>query len=122
MARPWTEMQRIFEAADATATVVIPDMSAGPSKVWEIVYNGFSGTIDIQGKVDGGAWANVPYVLANNATAPSRAVAQLSLTTESSTKTYLTWEPMPQMRIVMTRTAGDVSVTVWASETPITGY
>ena len=81
---------------------------------------GFSGTIDIQGKAHGDAaqWLALPYYIADAAGPLELVVAQLSYTTETANHLLILPVVLPVMRLVMARTAGNISGYAYNSKTP----
>lgn len=114
MTTPYTCGQVVFDTVTATETVVLrSEFEKCPLKVVEIVTAGFSGTLDIQGKVwNGASYDNVSYSQLSQDGAQAVVNDQLSYTTNSARARYLVTEPYPMMQLVMARTAGSVSVIV----------
>ena len=113
MTLPYTAQEVIFNAASASATTVLKsEFVYCLTKVIEIITSGFTGTIDIQGKVWGGAdYSNVAYSLMGQDGSQAISNDQI-VPSASATARYLVSEPYPMMQIVMTRSAGSVSVIV----------
>jgi hypothetical protein len=123
MSYPYSQVQKVLADAAATAAGAIDASlaSAAGSLQLRIITTGFSGTIDIQGKLDANeaAWGNLFYVtMADGALTPSN--DQLSYTTNTGVVDIVVLNPMPQMRLNMTRTAGSVTVYARAYEHPLT--
>lgn len=115
MALPFRYTQEVFASGTATTTTTVintnASISAG-SMIIQVDTTGFSGTIDIQGRVrPSGAWKNLMYVVSGAGSA-TPAVAQISYTTDTAVYHYGVINPLPYMRVVMTRSAG--SVGAWA--------
>ena len=109
--------ERIWNAKDATATAALSargQTSLALRPIIEAVTAGFTGTLDIQGRVTAdGAWVNIPYsVFSAGWGAPS--VAQVSFTTNSASHRYRILDYWPEMQIVMDRSAGTITAD-WAA-------
>lgn len=111
----YTFFQKVFDGAVATATVALKnEFNQCPTKIIEIVTTGFSGTIDIQGSVAPGTTKdNVAYGLMGQDGTVTPSNNQLSYTADTSRYRYVVTELYPFMDIVMTRSAGSVSVDVF---------
>ena len=84
--------------------------------VIEITTAAFSGTIDIQGKAhEISAFSNIPYIRQDVADLQTPAVAQLSLTTNTAVYRYVILGYWRKLQIVMTRTAGTITLGVAGS-------
>src|SRR3972149_2440913 len=117
MGYPFQHQQVVWDAQAVTATAELDnDFKACLAKVIEIVTAGFSGTLDIQGRIQGGVtYDNVNY--GRLGVGGPRAVSdQLSWTTDTGRYRYMVAEPYRDMQLVMTRTAGTVSVVVYGWE------
>lgn len=112
MGLPYTIDQVVFNAAVLTETKALEtSFSRCLTKVIQIVTTGFTGTIDIQGRANAkGTYANVPYQLMGQAAFQAPSVSQLSYSTTTATAIYLVTEYYPDIQIVMTRSAGSVTV------------
>lgn len=112
---PYQVAQVVFKEAVATATEALEDeLKACPLKVIEIVTTGFSGTLDIQGGINGAVTMdNVAYNLMGQDGPQATVNNQLSYTTNSARYRYQISEPYARMQAVMTRTAGTISVYVY---------
>jgi hypothetical protein len=107
MALPYSENSKLFSAASATADATFDAGYAAQVQI-SITTAGFTGTLDIQGKLTSeGTFANLPYVVLGSY-APAT-FSQLSFTTETATTTYVVLMPMPFMKVVMTRSAGTIT-------------
>lgn len=116
MARPFTEVDEIWSAAAASATVTYPNARFSPHLVGQMklmfILSAFSGTLDFQASADGSTWINIPYYQSDIAPVGSLATAQLSYTTSSVHDSYVVpGGPWKHFQIVMTRTAG--TITAW---------
>ncbi|MDO8671243.1 MAG: hypothetical protein Q7O66_07400 [Dehalococcoidia bacterium] len=120
---PYLHQQVVFDTAVATATVTLDDeLKACPLKVVEIVTTGFSGTLDIQGRISGAVTMdNVSYARMGQDGPQVTINDQLSYSTDTARYRYLVTEPYAQMQIVMTRTVGSVSVFVYGWAMAVTG-
>lgn len=84
--------------------------------VVEFTTTGFSGALDIQGKLhELNAFANVPYIRQDAATLQTPAVAQLTFTTDTSVRRYVILGYWRRVQLVMTRTAGTITCAVVGS-------
>lgn len=116
MTLPFTHSQQVWSAQAATATKALDtvEFSRCPTKVVEVITTGFSGTLDIQGKVGpASTHDNVAYILMGQDGAQAAVNNQLSWTTNTSRFRYLVLEPYPYIQLVMTRTAGSVTINVF---------
>ena len=114
MTIPYSHQQVVWDAQAATATKVLDsEFEKCPTKVVEIITTGFSGTINIQGKIwNGATYDNLSYSPLGQDGAQSIINDELTYTTNTSRARYLIAEPYAYHQIVMTRTAGSVSVIV----------
>lgn len=110
MAMPFSSTYPLFLAAAATANANLVDPGSASAIQLSVTTTGFSGTLDIQGRLDpSDTFVNLQYVtLVAGSLTP--AVAQLSYSTQTATTTYVAIAPMPYMRIVMTRSAGTITM------------
>lgn len=84
--------------------------------VIEITTAGFTGTIDIQGKVhEVSAYSNIPWVLQDTADAQTPSIAQITPTTNSTVKRYVVLGFWRKLQIKMTRSAGTITCGVAGS-------
>ena len=84
--------------------------------VVEITTAGFSGTIDIQGKVhELNAFSNVPWVRQDQYTLQTPSVSQISETSDTDVYRYVILGYWRRLQIVMTRTAGSITCGVAGS-------
>ena len=81
---------------------------------------GFSGTLDFQGKAhsDAAQWVALPYYLVDAAGPLALDVAQLTYTTETANHLIILPVVLPLMQVVMTRSAGNISLYGWATKSP----
>ena len=125
MAFPWRYHQRIWTAATATETVTLnADVATVPSIILSMELTGFSGTFDIQGRQSADhTYRNVRYAELTGDGALTVVNDQISHTTITATHHYQTVEYWPQVRIVMTASAGTITAAdVWGHEgMPIPG-
>jgi hypothetical protein len=111
----------LFSSAVLTATANLPNSATQDAGA--IILQGrtvgFSGTFDIEGKSheDAAQWAVLPYYVVGVGPL-ALAVAQLSFTTNTGNPVYILPVVMPLMRVVMTRSAGNVSLYGWATKIP----
>ena len=111
MARPYIAEFKAFDAAALTAQISLPDeFRMLPTRVFEVVTTGFSGTLDFKGRVQG-LHDNLPYVkLGSLAQVPT--TSQLSFTTDTGRYRYMTTEAIPDVMLSMTRSAGSITLNV----------
>ena len=116
MALPFTHSQVVWTDKAATETKALDavEFSRCPAKVIEVITTGFSGTLDIQGRVGVEATNdNAAYILMGQDGAQAATNNQLSWTTSTGRFRYLVLEPYPYMQLVMTRSAGSVTINVF---------
>lgn len=105
-----SQVQTVFNAAALTATQALTadtQLAAGVQITYQTA--GFSGTLDFQGSLGGTTWYNLPYAIVGTGALAS-VVAQVSKTTDTANYHYLILMPMPFMRVVMTRSAGTITM------------
>ena len=121
MTLPYTKSQSIFAAAVLTATRELDhEFELCITKVFEIVTTGFSGTIDIQGKVDDDAtYDNLAYYRLGQDGPQQLVNDQLSYTTDTGRYRYCVPEYYKLIQVVMTRTAGSVTMDVAGIDAPL---
>ena len=117
MSLPYVVSQAIWSAKEATETVELKsDFERCAVTVIEIATTGFSGTIDIQGKLhELGSYANVPYIRQDQSSIQTPSVAQISYTTNTSTYRYVILGYWRRLQLVMTRSAGSITCGVAGS-------
>lgn len=95
--------------ANATGAIV-SNGAVGGGLILQYIGTGFSGTLDIQGKIHAAAtFVNIPYYIL--AVGPiAQAVAQISKTTDSSNQIIAVPIALPFMQVVMTRSAGTLAM------------
>lgn len=123
MSLPYTKFETPFSAAVLTATATLSGEICRfcPTKVFEIITTGFSGTLDIQGRISPATTLdNVSYVRLNQSSAQQATNDQLSYTTDTGRYRYISTEPHFDMALVMTRSAGSITVHVagWGGMLP----
>ena len=105
----------MHNAAVAAADGAIAEVSRYLTKTIEISTTGFSGTIDIQGSVDGTNFVNCRYAPIDVIGALAYVVAQLSYTTDTTRKFYTITDYWAYVKVkVTTRTVGSVTVKIHA--------
>jgi len=119
MALPYIVTEAVWTAKALTETKELKsDFSKCITKVIEVITDGFSGTLDIQGKQSLGAtYDNIPYQLMGQAAPQAASVAQISVALNSARYRYVVPEYWSFLRLVMTRTAGTITVTVLGVDT-----
>ena len=117
MSLPYVVSEAVWSAKAVTETVGLKsEFERCQVTVIEIATTGFSGTIDIQGKLyELGAFANVPYIRQDQASIQTPSVSQISLTTDTDTYRYVILGYWRKLEIVMTRTAGSITCGVAGS-------
>lgn len=112
------ETQKIFSAAAASATVEIGQgFEKCRTVIIEITTAGFTGTIDIKGRMhESAAYSNVPYIRQDQVATQTQSVDQLSYSGDTSVYRYAIIGFWPRLEVIMTRTAG--TITCVASGSP----
>lgn len=119
MTLPYITFQSVWVAKAATDTVALnSEFSKCATKVIEIKTAGFSGTLDIQGRLTGqSSYVNIPYRKIGQATTQASSVSQLSWTTDTTDSVqYVIEEPYAEVQLVMTRTAGSITLQAYGLE------
>jgi len=128
MSRPYAMEQKVFSSAVATETKALnAEFALCPTKVIEIVTTGFSGTLDIKGALlPAGTKDNIAYARMSQDGVQSPVNDQLSFSTDTARYRYITYEPYPNIDLVMTRSAGSISVNAFGyggvSNFPFDGF
>ncbi len=112
--------ERVFDGAVLTATKNLSSVRAQVSlalrPLLELVNAGFSGTINIQGRISAdAAWVNVPYSVFSGGAWGAATAAQLTFATNTATNRYKILDYWPDMQVVMTRSAGTITALDWAA-------
>lgn len=117
MSLPYVANEVVFNAAVLTETKELKsEFERCQLVAIQMETTGFSGTIDIQGKLhELSSWINVPYIRQDALALQTPAVAQLALTTNTATVVYVILGYWRRFRIVMTRSAGSIIVVVAGS-------
>ena len=117
MSLPYVVSQAIWSAKNATETVELKsDFERCQVIVIEIATTGFTGTIDIQGKLhELGSYINIPYIRQDQAALQTPSVAQISHTVDTAIYCYVILGYWRRFRIVMTRSAGSITCGVAGS-------
>ena len=89
--------------------------------VLDVTTASFSGTIDLQGRSRTGAYKNLTWVELDDEGATGRNPSndQISFTTNTAERRFLVPLTLPDVRIVMTRSAGNISGTVFGYASPV---
>jgi hypothetical protein len=121
MSLPYVVSEVAFNAAAVTETKELEsDFEHCQVVVVEITTTGFSGTLDIKGKLhEISAFVNVPYIRQDLATLQTPSVAQLSLTTDTSSYRYIILGYWRKHQLVMTRSAGSITIAVVGSSNAV---
>jgi len=122
MSLPYVVSEAVWNAKAADETKELKsDFERCQVAVIEITTAGFSGTLDIQGKLhELNAFANVPYVRQDQASIQTPAVAQLSFVTDTGVYRYVVLGYWRKLQLVMTRTAGTITCGVAGSSDALT--
>lgn len=108
--------QKVWNAKDANETVLLSDMAHLATKMLQIKTAGFSGTLDIKGSLDGVNYINVRYVELTGDGGIAVINDQLSYVLQTTTKVYMLAEWWPHVQLVMTRSAGTITLDAWGHE------
>lgn len=111
--------QKVFAAGTAaTETKTLDEhlCRSAAAMTLRVDLTGFSGTIDIQGRPDAdNDWMNLITRRSDGTSLPT--TGQITTTTITGNRDYRILNPMPYMRVVMTRSAGSIeSSMLYASE------
>ena len=117
MSLPYVVSEEVWNLAAASETKQLKsEFERCQVVVVEITTAGFSGTLDIQGKLhEISSYVNVPYIRQDTADLQTPAVAQLDVTTDTDTYRYVILGYWRKLQLVMTRTAGTITVAVVGS-------
>ncbi len=117
MSMPYVVSQEVWLAKALTETKALdPALERCKVVVVEITTTGFTGTIDIQGKVhESGAFSNVPWVLQGTADLQTPSIAQVSPSGDTSVKRYVILGFWRRLQIIMTRSGGTITCGVAGS-------
>lgn len=121
MTIPYVVSEAVWAAKEASETYALKsDFEKCQVVVVEIATAGFSGTLDIQGKLhELAGFANLPYIRQDQAVIQVPSVSQISLTTDTGTYRYAVLGFWRQFRLVMARTAGTITCGVVGSSAAI---
>jgi len=114
---PYTYSQEVWKLKAVAETKVLDtEFERCQAIVIEITTVGFSGTIDIQGKLhEVSAYSNIPYIRQDQATIQTPSVAQISHSTDTGIYRFVVLGYWRRLRLVMTWTAGTISCGVAGS-------
>lgn len=117
MSLPFVISQAVWSAKAATETIALQsDFERCEVTVIEITTTGFSGTLDIQGKLhEISEFSNVPYIRQDQASLQTPSVTQLSFTLDTAVYRYVVLGYWRRLQLVMTRSAGSITVGVAGS-------
>jgi len=117
MSMPYVVSETVWNARAVDETKELKsDFEKCQVVVVEVTTAGFSGTIDLQGKVhELTAFSNVPYVRQDQATLQTPSVSQISHTTDTGVYRYAILGYWRRFRLVMARTAGTITCGVAGS-------
>lgn len=121
MTLPYIKFQSVWSAKAADETVQLDsEFSKCATKVIEIKTAAFSGTLNIKGRITGqSSFVNIPFVQIGKAAAQSASVAALSWTTNTTDSVqYVIAEPYAEIQLVMTRTAGSITLQAYGMQQP----
>jgi len=118
MTLPFTKQEKVWAAKAVTETVTLDtEFSLCMTKVIEIATTGFTGTLDIKGKEsDLGTFDNVAYFRMGQDGIQSLINNQLEFVGDTGRYYYCVPEHWHRMQLVMTRSAGTISVDVSGHE------
>ena len=116
--------RKAFDAASATETKTLSAINAQLAAVLSLVLTVeptvFTGTLDIQGRGDGGTYTNLAYgELDQDGGIQPLVNDQLSLSASSTRRRYLVPFVEPDTQLVLAVTSGTISVWVVGSAMPI---
>lgn len=123
---PTVVSQAIWAAKEAAETkALFTEFERCRVVIIEITTTGFTGTIDMQGKIhELSAYSNIPYIRQDQASFQSPSVAQLTPSGDTGVYRYAILGYWRRLQIVMTRSAGSITCGVAgssvAAEFPIT--
>ncbi len=111
MGLPYVISEEVWNAQVVTNTKeLLGEFERCQVVIIEITTTGFSGTIDIQGKVQElSAYSNIPYIRQDQAALQVPAVDQLSYDTDTGVYRYAVLGYWRRIKIVMTRSAGSIT-------------
>jgi len=110
MRAPQIYRQNVFTAAAATETKTLDsEMQRCPTRVFEFITTGFSGTIDITGAVDLTQTQDNLVYLKLGVAAQATSAAQITFAADTGRYRYLVTDPRPHVSVVMTRSAGSIT-------------
>lgn len=117
MSMPYVVSEAVWNLKDADETKELKsDFERCQVVIIEVTTAGFSGTIDIQGKLhELSAFSNVPYIRQDQATVQTPSVAQISHTGDTGVYRYAVLGYWRRLQLVMTRTAGTITCGVAGS-------
>lgn len=117
MSLPFVFSETVWNLKDAGETKELKsEFERCKVVVVEITTAGFSGTIDIQGKVhEISIFSNVPYIRQDQAGLQTPSTTQISHTTDDGVYRYQILGFWRRLQIVMTRTAGTITCGVAGS-------
>jgi len=117
MSMPYVVSEAVWNAKAATETVALKtDFEKCQVTIIEITTAGFSGTIDLQGKLhELTAFSNIPYIRQDQATIQTPSVAQISYALDTGVYRYVILGYWRRFQLVMTRTAGTITCGVVGS-------
>lgn len=117
MSMPYIVSEAVWNAKEATETKILKDdFKFCQLVVIEIATVGFSGTIDIKGKVhELGSYVNIPFIRQDQATLQTPSVSQISHTTNTSVYRYAILGWWRYLQLVMTRSVGSITCGVAGS-------
>ena len=106
----------LFNAATATARSNVVNTRDDASSVLSIITTGFTGTVDIQGSLDGTNWQNVRYVPQQGDGSLSNRDDQLSFSVDTGVYSYVVSGVFHLLSLNMTRSAGSITSNYYASD------
>lgn len=117
MTLPYIVSQAVWNGKAETESVELKsEFELCKVVVVEITTIGFTGTIDIQGKIhELSAFSNVPWVRQDQAAAQTPSISQIAPSTDTAVYRYVICGYWRRLKLVMTRSAGSITVGVGGS-------
>ena len=117
MSLPYVVSEEVWNVRDTSETKELKsDFERCQLIVVEFTTTGFSGTLDIKGKLhELNAFSNVPYIRQDTADLQTPSVAQLAPSTDTDVYRYVILGYWRKLQLVMTRSAGTITCAVVGS-------
>ena len=107
----------LFKDAAATARSNVQETGEDAVSIVWVVNAAFTGTVDIQGSMDGSNWVNVRYTSQKGDGVVSPVDDQITYTTDSSIYSYNIRSKYRYISINMTRSAGTITAELYGTST-----